>query len=46
MCTNEKAEQTFLEHLPVPLWHVVKSFKVVIILGLYGENTCRIPLNL
>ena len=30
MCTNEKAKQTFLQHLPVPLWQVVKSFKVVI----------------
>ena len=29
MCTNEKAMQTFLQHLPVPLWHVVKSSEVV-----------------
>ena len=33
MCTNEKAKQTFLQHLAV-LWHVVKSFEVVIILVL------------
>ena len=31
MCTNEKAKQTFTQHLPVPIWHVVKSFEVVII---------------
>ena len=29
MCTNEKAMQTFLQHLRVPLWHVVKSSEVV-----------------
>ena len=46
MCTNEKAMQTFLQHLPVPLWRVVKSFEVSIIPGLYVENTCRFPLNL
>ena len=46
MCSNEKAKQTFLQHLPVPLWHVVKSFKVDIIPYLYVENTCRFPLNL
>ena len=45
-CTNEKAKQIFLKHLPVLLWHVVKSFEVAIILGLYVENTCRFPLNL
>ena len=32
MCTNEKVKQTFLQHLPVPVQQVVKSFKVVIIL--------------
>ena len=32
MCTNEKAEQTFLKHLPVPVRLVVKPFEVVIIL--------------
>ena len=26
MCTNEK-----VKHLPVPVWHVVKSFEVVMI---------------
>ena len=31
MWTNEKAEQIFLEYLPVPVRHVVKSFEVVII---------------
>ena len=31
MCTNEKAKQTFLQHLPVPIWLVVKSFEVAII---------------
>ena len=33
MCTNEKVKQTFLQHLPVPVQQVVKSFKVVIILA-------------
>ena len=33
MCNNEKAKQTFLQHLPVSLWHVVKLFEVVIIIG-------------
>ena len=46
MCLNEKAEPTFLQHPPVPLWHVVKSFEVVIILDLHLENTGRFPLNL
>ena len=40
MCTNEKAKQTFL---PVPLGHVVKSFKVVIILGFICWNHMQIP---
>ena len=31
MCTNEKAKQTFLKQLPVPVGHVVKSSKVVTI---------------
>ena len=31
MCTNENAKQTFLQHQPVPVQQVVKSFKVVII---------------
>ena len=45
MCTYEKAMQTFLQHLPVPVWHVAKSFKVVTIPFLYVENThtCRFP---
>ena len=30
MFTNEKAKQNFLQHLPVPLRHVVESFEVVI----------------
>ena len=34
MCTNEKAKQTVLQHQAVPIWHVVKSFEVVIILVL------------
>ena len=48
MYTNEKAMQTFFQHLPVPVRHVVKSFEVVIILVLYVENKCkcRFPLNL
>ena len=47
MCTNENAKQTFLQHLPVPVQQVVKSFKVVIIPVLYVENTCRcrFPVN-
>ena len=27
MCTNEKAKQTFLKHLSVPVRHTVKSLK-------------------
>ena len=48
MCTKEKAKQTFLQNLPVPAQHIIKSFKVVIIPVLYIENTCtcRFPLNL
>ena len=40
MCTNEKAKQTFL---PVPLGHVVKSFKVVTILGFICWKHMQIP---
>ena len=29
MCTNEKAWQIFLQHLPVPIRHVVKSFEKI-----------------
>ena len=48
MFTNEKAEQTFLQHLIVHVWQLVKSFEVVIIQVLYVENTCtcRFQLNL
>ena len=48
MFTNEKAKQTFLQHLPVPVQQVVKSFEVVIIPVLYVENMCtsRFPVNL
>ena len=48
MCTNEKAKQNFLQNLPVPARHIIKSFKVVVISVLYVENTCtrRFPLNL
>ena len=48
MCTNEKVNQTFLQHPPVPVQQVVKSFKVVIIPVLYVEKTatCRFPVNL
>ena len=48
MYTNEKAKQTFLQHLPVPVWLVVKSFEVAKILVLYVKNTymCRFPINL
>ena len=28
--TNEKDKQTFLQHLPILVWHVVKSFEVFI----------------
>ena len=49
-CTNDKAKQTFLRHLPVPVpvQQAVKSFKVVIIPVLCIENicTCRFPVNL
>ena len=38
MCTNEKAEQTFLKHLPVPVRLVVKPFEVVIILVLFVKK--------
>ena len=38
MCTNEKANQTFLQHLPLPLWQVVKSFELVVVLGLYIKS--------
>ena len=31
MCTNEKAMQTFSQHLPVPVWQVVRSFEIVMI---------------
>ena len=31
MCTNEKAKQTFIQHLPVPVQLIVKSFEVVIV---------------
>ena len=31
MCTNEKAMQTFSQHLPVPVWQVVSSFEIVMI---------------
>ena len=30
MCTNDKPTQTFLQHLPVPVRHIVKSSGVVI----------------
>ena len=48
MCSNEKAKQTFLQHLPVPVWQVAKSFEVVKISVLDVENTstCRFPINL
>ena len=48
MCTNEKAMQIFLKHLPILVQHVVKSFEVVIIPVLYVENTCtcRFTTNL
>ena len=31
MCINGKAKQTFLQHLLVTVWHVVRSFKVFLI---------------
>ena len=47
MCTSEKAKQTFLQHLPVPVQQVVKLFEVVIILVLHVKNTCtcRFPFK-
>ena len=38
MCTNEKANQTFLQNLPLPLGQVVKSFELVVVLGLYIKS--------
>ena len=38
MFTNEKAEQTFLQHLIVPVWQLVKSFEVVLSQVLYVEK--------
>ena len=48
MCINEKAKQTFLQHLPVRIQQVIKSFGIVIIPLLYVENirTCGFPVNL
>ena len=31
ICINEKAKQTFLQHLPVPVQLIVKSFEVLIV---------------
>ena len=31
MCTNKKAKQTFIQHLPEPVWHAVKLSEVVMI---------------
>ena len=31
MCVDEKGKQTFLQHLPVPVGHILKSFEVVTI---------------
>mgnify|MGYP006897943737 CR=1 FL=1 len=38
MWTNEKAKQIFLQHLPVPVWHIVKSFDLAMIPVLYAET--------
>ena len=50
MCINDKAMQTFLQNLPVPVWHIVKSSGVVITLVfmLKKKNTraCRFPIKL
>ena len=35
----KKLSKLFLQHLPVPIWHIVKSFEVVII-------TCAIYTDL
>ena len=35
----KKLSKLFLQHLPVPIRHVVKSFEVVIIPVSYNENT-------
>ena len=36
-----------IQHLPVPVQHVVKSFEVVIIpVLMFKTRTCRFPINL
>ena len=44
----KKLSKTFLQQLPVPERHIVKSFKAVTIPDLYVENshTRRFPINL
>ena len=44
----KKLSKLFYNTLPVPVWLVVKSFEVVIILVLYVKNTCtcRFLINL
>ena len=39
MCANERAKQPFfLQHMPVAIWHVIKSFVVVIIPDSYVKT--------
>ena len=45
MFTNEKAEQTFLQHLIVPVWQLVKSFKVVLSQVLYVEKHMHMQIS-
>ena len=44
----KKLSKLFLQHLPVPIRHVVKSLEVVIVPVSYIENTCtrRFSVNL
>ena len=44
----KKLSKLFLQHLPVPIRHVVKSLGVVIVPVSYIENTCtrRFSVNL
>ena len=45
MCTNENAEQTNLQHLPVTAQHLVKSFELVLILSVLCWKHSRIQIS-
>ena len=34
----KKLTKLFFQNLPIPLWQVVKSFELVIVLGLYIKS--------